>query len=63
MYFNGNDAVALITGNDPTDATSLVDVIGVIGEDPESTIQQDAWVDADGYWLTKDRTLVRIRCT
>lgn len=59
MYFNGNDAVALITGNDPTDVTSLVDVIGVIGEDPESTIQQDAWVDADGYWLTKDRTLVR----
>jgi len=59
MYFNGNDAIALITGNDPTDATSLVDVIGVIGEDPEATIGQDAWVDADGFWLTKDRTLVR----
>jgi len=59
MYFNGNDAVALITGNDPTDPTTLVDVIGVIGEDPESTIAEDAWVDADGFWLTKDRTLVR----
>ena len=60
MYFNGNDAVALITGTevDPN-ATNLVDVIGVIGEDPEDTIGEDAWVDENGYWLTKDRTLVR----
>ena len=59
MYFNGNDAIALIKGTDTTDPTQLVDVIGVIGEDPESTIMEDAWVDADGFWLTKDRTLVR----
>lgn len=60
MYFNGNDAVALITGTemDPN-GTNLVDVIGVIGEDPEQTIMEDAWIDENGYWLTKDRTLVR----
>ncbi len=59
MYFNGNDAVALISGTevDPS-GNNLVDVIGVIGEDPEDN-GEDAWVDADGYWLTKDRTLVR----
>ena len=59
MYFNGNDAVALMKGTDTTDPSKLVDVIGVIGENPESTIMEDAWVDADGFWLTKDRTLVR----
>ena len=59
MYFNGNDAVAIIKGTDTTDPTKLIDVIGVIGEDPESTIGEDAWVDANGYWLTKDRSLVR----
>ena len=59
MYFNGNDAVGLIKGTNTTDPSQLVDVIGVIGEDPTTTIMEDAWIDADGYWLTKDRTLVR----
>ena len=60
MYFNGNDAVALITGTEiAADGSNLVDVIGVIGEDPENTIMEDAWVNEDGFWLTKNRTLVR----
>lgn len=60
MYFNGNDAVALILGTEvATDGSNLVDVIGVIGENPENSIGEDAWVNEDGYWLTKDRTLVR----
>ncbi len=60
MYFNGNDAVVLMKGTQPAaDGSNIVDVIGVIGEDPTVTIMQDAWVDADGGWLTKDKTLVR----
>ena len=60
MYFNGNDAVGLIYGTEVlSDGSNLVDVIGVIGEDPTSTIGEDAWVDVNGYWLTKDRSLVR----
>ena len=60
MYFNGNDAVALVKGTEVAqDGSNLVDVIGVIGENPENTIMEDAWVDENGYWLTKDRTLVR----
>ncbi len=60
MYFNGNDAMALLSGTEVSaDGSNLVDVIGVIGEDPETSIGEDAWVNADGFWLTKDRTLVR----
>jgi len=59
VYFNGNDAVFLIKGTEVIDGSELVDVIGVIGEDPETTIGEDAWIDEDGYWLTKDQTLVR----
>ncbi len=60
MYFNGNDAMALVKGIEVApDGSNLVDVIGVIGENPENTIMEDAWVDENGYWLTKDRTLVR----
>ncbi len=59
MYFNGNDAVALLSGTDATDISSIIDVIGVIGEDPTETIMQDGWIGEDGYTLTKDRTLVR----
>ncbi|MFT4666288.1 MAG: hypothetical protein ACI8YQ_002656 [Polaribacter sp.] len=59
MYFNGNDAVALITGAEvAADGSNLVDVIGVIGEDPTDD-GNDAWLSADGGWLTKDKTLVR----
>ncbi|MFK7947808.1 MAG: T9SS type A sorting domain-containing protein [Saprospiraceae bacterium] len=55
MYFNGNDAVALIKGTTPSgDGSNVIDVIGVIGEDPG-----DAWTNAGGLWLTKDKTLVR----
>ena len=60
MYFNGNDAMALIRGTNPTDINGILDVIGVIGEDPEDIPEMDgAWIDADGWWLTKDRSLVR----
>ncbi len=60
MYFNGNDAMALLKGEAlEADGSNLLDVIGVIGEDPTVSIMQDAWVDADGGWLTKDKTLVR----
>ncbi len=60
MYFNGNDAMALIKGTEvSTTGDNLIDVIGVIGENPETTIEQDAWVDADGSWLTKDNTMIR----
>lgn len=61
MYFNGNDAVALMKGTELLpDGSNLVDVIGVIGEDPESTLDEPAWVDENGFWLTRDRTLVRM---
>ena len=60
MYFNGNDAMALFKGEGvAADGSNLIDVIGVIGEDPTSTLMQDAWVDEFGGWLTKDKTLVR----
>ena len=60
MYFNGNDAVVLLKGNElALDGSNIVDVIGVIGEDPETSIMEDAWVSLEGFWLTKDRTLVR----
>ena len=60
MYFNGNDAMAIIKGTmaSPT-GDNIIDVIGVIGEDPEETIMQDAWIDENGSWLTKNSTLVR----
>ncbi|MCB0663878.1 MAG: lamin tail domain-containing protein [Saprospiraceae bacterium] len=60
LYWNGNDAVALIKGTDVApDGSNIIDVIGVIGEDPENTIGEPAWVDENGYWVTRDRTLVR----
>jgi len=56
MYFNGNDAVALVKGTDiSADGGNVVDVVGVIGYDPGA----DGWKDADGKFLTKDKTLVR----
>jgi hypothetical protein len=55
MYFNGNDAVALISGTTVAgDGSNIIDVVGVIGEDPG-----DAWTNATGLWITKDKTLVR----
>jgi len=60
MYFNGNDAMVLMTGTTlANDGSNLVDVIGVIGENPEDSIDEPAWVDDNGGWLTRDKTLVR----
>jgi predicted extracellular nuclease len=50
FYFNGDDAVPLIKG----DGTTLVDLMGKIGEDPGT-----AWSDANGTWWTTDKTLKR----
>ena len=58
MYFNGNDAVVLVKGlNIDGTGSNVVDVIGVIG-DP-AMADNDAWVDASGSWLTRDKTLQR----
>ncbi len=55
MYFNGDDAVALVLGSIPAnDGSNVMDVVGVVGEDPG-----DSWVTASGYWITKDRSLVK----
>ena len=55
MYFNGDDAVALVEGTSiSTTGDNILDVIGVIGEDPG-----EAWSTWSGYWITKDRTIVR----
>jgi len=60
MSYNGNDAVFLITGNSISpDGSNIVDVVGVIGEDPQNTIGQPAWVDANNKWITRDITIVR----
>ena len=50
FYFNGDDAVPLIKG----DNNQLLDVVGRIGEDPGT-----AWSDANGTWWTVDKTLIR----
>ncbi|MEM6964950.1 MAG: T9SS type A sorting domain-containing protein [Bacteroidota bacterium] len=58
MYFNGNDAVVLVKGLDvANDGSNILDVIGVIGN--PDMINNDAWVDASGGWLTRDKTLIR----
>ena len=55
MYFNGNDAVALVKGSTIlADGSNLLDVVGVIGEDPGQS-----WVDVFGNFLTRDKTLER----
>ncbi len=60
MYFNGNDAMVLLSGTQvAADGSNIIDVIGVIGEDPTVTIMQDAWVDANGGWVTKDKSIMR----
>ncbi len=60
MSYNGNDAVFLISGSSiAADGSNIVDVVGVIGENPENTIGQPAWTDANGKWITRDITIVR----
>jgi len=60
MYFNGNDAVVLLKGTEVSPSgDNILDVIGVIGEDPEVTLMQDAWINAAGFWITKNTTIVR----
>jgi type IX secretion system substrate protein/lamin tail-like protein len=55
MYFNGNDAVCLISGTTVMpDGSNLIDVIGVIGEDPGQS-----WETSEGEWITRDRSLTR----
>ena len=55
MYFNGNDAVVIISGTTVLgDGSNILDVIGVIGEDPG-----DSWIDGEGGWVTRDRSLTR----
>lgn len=58
MYFNGNDAVALVKGTTvEVDGSNIIDVIGVIGD--AAMADNQAWVDASGGWLTRDHTLSR----
>ena len=55
MYFNGNDAVALISGTSViADGSNIIDVIGVIGEDPGQS-----WETWEGQWITRDKSLTR----
>ncbi|MFT5764235.1 MAG: hypothetical protein ACI8X3_001665, partial [Saprospiraceae bacterium] len=55
MYFNGNDAVTLISGTEVMpDGSNVIDVIGVIGEDPGSS-----WETSEGEWITRDKSLTR----
>lgn len=49
MYYNGNDAVALLNTSNV-----IVDVLGRIGEDPGT-----AWSDQNGTWWTYNKTLTR----
>lgn len=66
MSFNGNDAMALIKGGevDLVAYSNLVDVIGVIGENPSYVTAfggvDECWVNENGYCLTKDQTIVRL---
>lgn len=56
MYWNGNDAVCLVKGTSVNaDFSNVVDVMGVIGENPEG----GGWVDDLGRDMTQDNTLVR----
>ncbi len=64
MSFNGNDAMALVKGAEiNSDYTNIVDVVGVIGEDPSYLTtfgNVDAcWINDEGYCLTKDQTIIR----
>lgn len=60
FYFNGNDAVALIKGSEVlNDGSNIIDVVGVIGEDPEVIYGTPYWTDGLGRRMTQNSTLVR----
>lgn len=68
MYFNGNDAVALVKGTlSDVSNTDLIDLIGKIGENPETTVGSvvyEGWTDTAPYIgvgveLTVDHSLIR----
>ncbi|MEZ4883590.1 MAG: lamin tail domain-containing protein [Chitinophagales bacterium] len=65
MSFNGNDAMALVKGTeiDLLAYSNLVDVVGVIGENPSNLTAfgnvEECWIDGDGYCLTLDQTIIR----
>ena len=50
MYFNGNDAVALLSSTN-----TILDVMGRIGDDPGAA----GWVDQNGVPWTQNHTMVR----
>jgi len=54
MSFNGDDAMLLVKGEIDPQGNNVLDVIGVIGEDPG-----DTWVDHTGRWITRNNTIVR----
>ncbi len=55
MSFNGDDAMLLVKGTTiANDGSNVLDVIGVIGEDPG-----DTWIDHTGRWITRNNTIVR----
>ncbi len=55
LYFNGNDAVVLISGTEIIpDGSNIIDVVGVIGEDPGQS-----WETSEGQWITRDKSLYR----
>jgi hypothetical protein len=61
MYFNGNDAVALVKGlTIAGDASNIIDVVGIIFDQTmTSSAGGTSWLDAAGNELTRDQTLSR----
>lgn len=66
MYFNGNDAVALVKGSiSDVNNVQLIDLIGKIGQDPDTGDNiHTGWTDTAPYvgvgvTLTTDHTLIR----
>ena len=57
MYFNGNDAVCLISGTEVNnDYSNIIDVIGIIGDNPGDDA---GWETSEGQWITRDASLTR----
>lgn len=55
MYWNGNDAVCLVKGTSvAVDYHNVVDVVGVIGENPG-----EFWANDNGQRMTQNSTLLR----